>query len=149
MIKYFITPSFWFALTLICLIFEILTPGFFLGTFAVSAITTSITAFFTKDFYIQISVFTVTSLLVYFFLRPIYLKYLQTHSEETKFGFSSLVGKVGEVTEPIETGKSGYIKIDGDQWRAFSETPIETGAQAKIVKVEGNTVWIEKQASHE
>ncbi len=63
-------------------------------------------------------------------------------------GSESLVGTVGNVTEPVEQRK-GMIFVNGELWRAVragadgSAAPIPKGARVRVVKVEGLTLHVE------
>lgn len=141
---FFVSPTFWFALSFICLIIEINTFDFMFGTFAVSAVATAIASFFTQNIYILLGIFSATSLLTFAFLRPWYLNQIVKNSENRKFGFQSLMGKTANVIEAIAPDKPGYVKVDGDEWKAESEQQIQTGEQAEIIGLEGNTVKVKK-----
>jgi membrane protein implicated in regulation of membrane protease activity len=140
--KYLISPSFWFAVSVICLIMEILLPGFFVATFSLASLITSVAAFYTKDLNFLLLIFSLSSLLIFFLARPLYFQFLLKNPESVKFGFQSLVGKVGVVSQGINLQQSGSIKIDGDVWTAHSTEVLEAGEQALIYKIEGNSVWV-------
>jgi len=55
-------------------------------------------------------------------------------------------GMVGEVAEVVAdfTGK-GRVRYGGELWNARSDAPLHAGDLARIVKVEGLTLWIEPQ----
>jgi inner membrane protein len=140
----FLSPFFWLTAGLICLGLEIVLPSFVFAVFGLSGIVTGLLAFFIKDFYILVSIYGIFAIVVFVFLRPWYFSFVLKRSNSQKFGFNSLLNTVGVVKVEVSAGKSGYIKVDADEWRAFANETIEAGAQAKIIKLEGNTVWIEK-----
>ena len=47
----------------------------------------------------------------------------------------ALIGRVGTVITPIFPGQSGYVKVDGDEWKAVAEMPetIEQGSKVEII----------------
>jgi len=63
-------------------------------------------------------------------------------------GSESMVGAVGSVTEPVEQRK-GMIFVKGELWRAVRAgagdgvAPIPKGAQVRVVKVDGLTLYVE------
>jgi membrane-bound serine protease (ClpP class) len=63
-------------------------------------------------------------------------------------GNESMVGAIGNVTEPVEQQK-GMIFVKGELWRAVragadgSAAPIPKGASVRVVKVEGLTLYVE------
>jgi membrane protein implicated in regulation of membrane protease activity len=140
----FLSPFFWLTAGLICLGLEIILPSFVFAVFGLSGIVTGLLAFFIKDIYILASIYGIFAVVVFVFLRPWYFGFVLKRSHSQKFGFNSLLNTVGVVKVEVSAGKPGYIKVDADEWRAFANETIEAGAQAKIIKLEGNTVWIEK-----
>jgi membrane protein implicated in regulation of membrane protease activity len=57
-----------------------------------------------------------------------------------------MIGKIGEVREPIEPGIPGQIFVNGEIWRAISENPIATGTRARITAVRGLEVTVRPEA---
>ncbi len=139
----FSSAYFWLSLSLICLIVEILTPGFLFAAFSLAALITGLSAFWLKNYYILFMVFALSSLLVYFGLKPWYFNFiLKPLEKQTKFGMQALIGKTGLITKSIKQGEKGYIKIDGDEWQAYSKIEIEIGQKAQVIDLEGNSVWV-------
>jgi len=135
----------WLIIGIALFIIEIFTPAFVAGSLGVGAILSAIGAVaFNLSFNMQLVVFGVFSLLSFFAIRPIFLKYLDKSEIETNV--DAMIGRQGVVIKPIEKGQYGYVKIDGDQWRAVAEDNalvIEKDAIVKVVKIEGNTIFVE------
>jgi len=59
----------------------------------------------------------------------------------------SLIGKAVRVVEPIRTGHPGRVKYEGEEWRAelahALEVTLEPGNTARIVRIDGVTVFVE------
>ncbi len=59
----------------------------------------------------------------------------------------SLTGKIFSVNQTIGPNDNiGYIKSDGDLWRCKAETgeTILEGEKVKIIRIDGNTLIVEK-----
>jgi membrane-bound serine protease (ClpP class) len=71
--------------------------------------------------------------------------YLATRSQRRPVatGGEGMLGDVVEVVADF-TGK-GRVRYGGELWNARSNAALHTGDQARIVKVEGLTLWIEPQ----
>jgi len=54
----------------------------------------------------------------------------------------ALIGKVGVLTKPSSSTETGQIKLENDLWLAKSDAPIEIGKKAKVLKIDGNTLWL-------
>ncbi|MFN5539694.1 MAG: NfeD family protein [Candidatus Melainabacteria bacterium] len=138
------SPYFWFSLTLICLVIEIVTPGFVWAAFAVGASVAAVCSVFIHDLYVLCLIFSIASIITFFLCRPWYLKFIAQKSTTNKFGFQSLIGKSGIITKQVNSQSPGYIRVDGDEWKAETKDgEFEIGTKAKISRVEGNSVWIE------
>ena len=55
--------------------------------------------------------------------------------EERLSNADALIGRIGIVIEPILADGSGYVKVDGDEWKAVSNVPetIEKGSKVEII----------------
>ena len=59
-------------------------------------------------------------------------------------GAEQLIGALGEVTEPLESaGSKGMVLIHGELWRAAASEPIGKGAQVRVNKIQGLTLFVE------
>ena len=111
----------WIILGILLLIIEIGTPGFVIGCFAIAAFVTSIGAYCEIVIKLQILLFSISSAIVFFTIRPSIMK-LSFFNKKEKTGADLMVNKVYIVTEKIDNDKdSGYIKAGSEYWRARSE----------------------------
>lgn len=58
-------------------------------------------------------------------------------------GKESMVGRKGEIIEPIKNGK-GRIFVNGEYWNAVSDKEIEEGEVCEIVEIEGLTAKVKR-----
>ena len=98
------------------------------------------------NFYWQLFVLAVFSLLSIFFVRPLALRYLHRNEPAKPSNADALIGRTGKVTEPISTDRPGYVQIDGDQWKAvsLSQTDISKGTTVRIVDRQSTVVTVEE-----
>ena len=61
---------------------------------------------------------------------------------------SALVGRQGVVIEPISAERPGYVRVDGDEWRAVTAdgTMIERGVNVRIIAMNSIVVTVEPVA---
>lgn len=78
-------------------------------------------------------------------MRPVVVKYLHTDRRNRRSNADALLGREGVVIEPITAEKPGYVKIDGDEWRAVSKdgSNIDKGTIVKVVARESIVVTVE------
>ncbi|HYL02822.1 MAG TPA: nodulation protein NfeD [Steroidobacteraceae bacterium] len=71
--------------------------------------------------------------------------YLATRSmrRPVATGTQGMVGELAEVVDDF-SGK-GRVRYGGELWNARSDTPLHAGDLARIVRVEGLTLWVEPQ----
>lgn len=137
----------WLLIGFGLLIAEILTPGFVLGSFAIGCFFAAFYAYFEYSVTVQTIVFIVSNLLVFFAVRPVFLKYVYGASVEYKTNVDALVGKSGYVEQIIEPAKyTGRIKVGGESWKAVSydESIIEEGSKVVVRQVEGSKLIVER-----
>jgi len=57
---------------------------------------------------------------------------------------SELTGEPGEAVTEVGKDVKGVVRIRSELWSAKSASPIATGSQVRVTKVEGLQVWVEK-----
>lgn len=77
--------------------------------------------------------------LVLFVLEVAYWQRRMRH-RKVQTGVEALVGATGEVTSPL--APVGQIRVKGELWEARSATPIDRGAQVRVVAVHGLTLEV-------
>ena len=119
----FFQSNWWLMWTLIGvlgLILELTSGDFFIMCFAIGAFITALVAALVPSITVQIIVFAVASLLCLLFVRPVALKYFHRKDPNRNSNVDAMVGRKGVVTDSIEAGGFGRVKIDGDSWKARS-----------------------------
>lgn len=120
MIEY-LTSNLWLVWTLICvlaLILEVSSGTFYLMCFAIGAACSIVVSLFATPFWVQVLIFAVASALCVFGVRPFAVKYLHPAHADRTSNADALIGREGTVIEPVTPGHPGYVKVDGDEWRA-------------------------------
>lgn len=144
----YLSENLWLLWTLICvlaLILEVSSGTFYLLCFAVGAAVAIVSSFFAIPLWAQVLVFVIFSCLCVFCVRPVVVKYLHTDRRNRKSNADALLGREGVVIESIIAEKPGYVRIDGDEWRAVSKdgNNINKGAIVKVVARESIVVTVE------
>ena len=137
----------WITVGILCLIVEIITPGFFFFSIGGGAITTGITARFISNMPIQVVIFAISTL-ISFILMKRFSKYL-LKNEAVNSNIFALPDKIGVVSKIILPNKKGYVKIEGEEWSAISSSPTDTipeGSQVKVLQLEGNKLVVTIQS---
>lgn len=136
MIEY-ITSNLWIFWTIVmfcCLILELSSGDFFVTCFAIGAFVSIFTSF-VLPFWAQVLIWALCSILSIWLIRPRLINRLHKNGEDRASNADALIGRVGIVIEPIEPDGSGYVKVDGDEWKAVAETTeqIVKGAKVEII----------------
>lgn len=135
----------WLIVAIILVIVEIFTAAFGAVCFAVGAAASAIAASLDATFTWQIAIFAIVSFIIFAFLRPVVLRFLNKKSEDVKTNAEALVGKTAIVSERIDTEQhTGRVAIDGDDWKAISEdnSVIEKGTAVEVTKIESIIVTV-------
>ena len=147
MIEYFLQNMWqiWAVVAVVCLILELSSGDFFIICFSIGSVFALIAAVSGGDIYWQIAIFALFSLLAIFTIRPVALRYLHKNEPNKPSNADALLGRTGRVTEPISADGTGYVQIDGDLWRAVSntKTPIEKGTSVRVVGRESTSITVE------
>ncbi len=134
----------WAVIAIVCLILELSSGDFFIICFSIGAVFSLISAVLGLNIYWQILVFAIFSLLSVLFVRPVALRYLHKNDPNKLSNADALMGRTGRVTEEIKADASGYVQIDGDLWKAVSESNIAEGTTVRVVGRESTILTVEQ-----
>lgn len=153
MIDYLIT-NLWLVWTLICvlaLILEMSSGTFYLMCFAIGSACSIVVSLFSTPFWFQVLVFAVASAVCVFCVRPFAVRYLHPVHADRSSNAEALIGREGVVIEPIAPERPGYVKVDGDEWRAVTAdgTGVAKGATVRIVAMDSIIVTVAPVGDHD
>ena len=126
----------WLILCGVFLIIEIFTTTFLMFWPGIGAFFAFLTSLITDNLIIQIAVFTISSILMIIFMKPL-IKKVFKENDDTAMNYNSMIGKTGIVVKEINTleGK-GQVKVNGELWSAFTEDESITINEGEKVTVE-------------
>ncbi len=136
----------WLLLGILFVVFEILTPTFYLLWFGVGAGVAALFAHFFPEVYIlQITMFIISSAFCVFLTRRVGKRL--TGTSPRSISVDEVVGSVGIVTQTIESdGSKGLVKVGSEEWRATSLTDetIEKGMKVRVQALVGVKLVVKK-----
>ena len=148
MIEYFLTNMWqvWAVVAVLCLILELSSGDFFIICFSIGAVFAVIAAALGLSIYWQVVLFALFSAIAIFTVRPVALRYLHKNEPNKPSNADALIGRTGRVTETVKPGVSGYVQIDGDQWKAVTEgqDDIAIGTTVRVVGRESTIITVEE-----
>ena len=135
----------WAVIAIVCLILELSSGDFFIICFSIGAVFAIISAVLGLSIYWQIFIFAIFSLLSVLFVRPVALRWLHKNEPNKPSNADALIGRTGKVTETIPAGDNGYVQIDGDLWKAVSnsDTEIAVGTTVRVIWRESTIITVE------
>ncbi len=136
----------WILITLALFVAEVFHPVFFFAALGIAAAAATVSAFF-FSFEIQLLVFAICGIIVFFTIRPSVVKYIYS-SKETKTNIDAMIGKSAIVTEDIlPQSNTGRVKVGEETWIGVSldGKPIKKGEKVAIVNVEGTKLYVVKE----
>lgn len=136
----------WTIIVTICLILELSSGDFFVTCFAIGALCAALSTILGIPFWAQVLVFAVFSVLSILFVRPSLVKYLHGKHRERLSNADALIGRIGIVIEKIGISSSGYVRIDGDEWKAVAHgvDGIDEGEKVRVVARDSIIITVEK-----
>ena len=147
MIEYFQSNMWqlWLLVCLLCLILELTSGDFFIMCFSLGALAALVATPFT-GFVGQLVVWMLGTVLCLLFVRPVMLKYFHKKDSDRPSNADALIGRTGTVIEPIAPEGFGYVKVDGDEWKAqtHADTTINVGETVRIVARDSIIVRVER-----
>ena len=125
--------AFWLVITVLCLIVELCTGGFFIVCFAFGALCGALATLF-GGFYLQLAVFVIFTAIGIFLVRPLALNYLNGRSGDRRLSNAdALIGRTGIVSQTIEHMGYGRVAIDGDDWKARTDNGDEIKKGERVI----------------
>ena len=138
----------WVIAAILLFILEIFTPGFVVACFGVGCLGSALAAYLEADIKWQVGIFSLTTAIVLFVIRPLFLKYCYSaKAGKIQTNVDALVGAMGLVSEKIDpSANTGRVKVGGDDWRALSadDREIEEGQKVQVVKVDGTKIYVKQ-----
>lgn len=130
----------WMFTGIFLFILEVFTPGFILACIGIGSFMGALAAFLGCTMDMQLLVFSISTLVSLFLLRPILYN---KDESKLKTNTEALIGREGIVTEKIDSlFASGRVSIDGDKWKAISENGIPIDLREKVLVTEINSTII-------
>jgi len=126
----------WTVFALVMGVGEIFTAGFFLLPFAIGAVAAAILAWLGISILAQWLVFFGVSIVALVYLRKFIDR--QDQGEQPRVGANRWVGAEGIVLDAVDplTG-AGMVKVEGEEWRATSDTAIDIDTKVIVREVRG------------
>ncbi len=139
---------FWLVILLVCIFAEIHTQAFVALFVGIGSVVAFFLALAGVPFAVEAVVFVVVTAATLASLRPAAMRRFE-HKPVVNLSApapSSLANMTGFVEDAVgDEGHPGRVKIKGESWRAVTDwpTPIDPGAQVKVKKAYGTTLWVE------
>jgi membrane protein implicated in regulation of membrane protease activity len=138
---------FWAVLAGLAFVGELLSVSFFLLFFSLGAVVALAMAFAQFGLAAQAIGFIAASVLSMVVLRPALLNRLSLRGGEPYAGHRGITGESAVVTEPIEEGGRGTVRVgNGEFWTAramYSGGGIGKGAKVRVLDIDGLTALVE------
>lgn len=133
----------WVLVGFLLLCLEFVATSMHVGLFAVGAFVVAIVVGLGVEMpmWAQIVLFTVASLLSFFFLRPLIVRRLRLDEKKV---IDSLVGEQAITLEDIAAGGNGRAEMRGATWNArnIGETDLVRGQRCVVAAVEGLVIHV-------
>lgn len=127
---------------------ELISPGFVIFFFGLSAATVGLLDFALGDSFsltLQLAAFSGLSILYLVFLRRALKKVFTGTTETSSSDFQhESVGRTGRVTEAIDPPLSGRILLGDAEWTATADQPIAAGENVRIIAQDNLTMKVER-----
>jgi inner membrane protein len=137
----------WVYAGAILMFLELISPGFVIFFFGLSAATVGLCRFALGDLFTmtwQLAAFSVFSVLYLVFLRRWMTSLFSGKSERAAVDFDNeSVGRLGTVTEEIKPPLTGRVMIGDAEWTAAADVPLAVGTNVKVVAQTNLTMKVE------
>lgn len=131
----------WAVVAVVCMIIELTSGDFYVTCIAIGALVSMVASLFCVPLWVQVALLVVASVGSMLFIRPSLLRLIHNR-EERASNADALLGREGTVIDDIPAGGYGYVKVDGDEWRATGSEAIASGQRVRIVARESIVVTV-------
>ena len=133
----------WLILGLILMGTELITPGFVLFFFGLSALTVGgVVYFFPLEVLWQVLLFAALSVVYLLALRRIFKRTFTGRTGDARQAFDDFAGQMAVVTQPIAENALGKVEFRGAAWTAAADMPIAAGTRVRIERKESLTLFV-------
>lgn len=133
----------WVLIGFALLALELTAASLHVGFFAVGAMVVGLLLVFGVELSLaaQLVIFTVVSLLAFFFVRPVLVRKLKLDQKKV---VDSLVGEQALALQDIEAGGNGRAEMRGTTWSArnVGETALIRGQRCTVAGVDGLVIHL-------
>jgi len=135
----------WTVIAVVCLILEMMAGDFFIICFSIGALFAAITAAIGLNGYIQLAAFALFTVISLFWVRPFAKRYLRKGGDNRVSNADALLKRQGRVVETVKAGGYGRVQIDGDIWKARtnSSTDIPEGTSVVVIERVSTIITVE------
>ncbi len=132
----------WLTVFLAFAVIEMLTLGLFFIMLGGGALAALVAHFAGAEFWLQVVVFCIVSLLMIVFVRPVAMKHLHKGPADLLSNIDRLIGQSAVVMESVSAA-GGLVKIGGDVWSARSTGgTIAAGESVRVTRIDGATAVV-------
>jgi membrane protein implicated in regulation of membrane protease activity len=139
----------WLVLGLALAILEMLTPGFVFICFTFGCFVAAIVAALDFSFSWQLSVFGVTTFVLFIWARQIFGKLFNPQKAPTLTNVDRLVGLPAITLDEVDDQR-GQVKVEGEAWsaRSGSGEKLPAGIKVRVLRVDGNKLVVGSEELH-
>lgn len=140
-----LTPTTWMIIGFVLMFLEVLTPGFVIFFFGLSALTVSLLIWIFPSIGIsfQLILFAILSILYLVCLRRFVKSIFLGDEEKSDVPRDEMLNQKATVIEKIQPPSEGRVDFSGTSWKAVSSVPIEAGKIVRVVAQKNLTLTVE------
>ncbi len=136
---------YWLLILAVLILIEIIALNLTTIWFAAGALLAFVLSLFYDSLVLELLLFLVGSLALYYFIRPVILRYF--NPKKVKTNYEGVIGKNGLVNITIDNSNgTGKVTVDGQEWsaRSFEGSIIEEGSEVRIHAISGVKLLVSK-----
>lgn len=131
----------WAAVLIAFLVIEAATANLVTIWFAAGALAALLVSLFVPGFLWQMLVFAAVSVLSLVIARPLLIRF-RSRKPASPLGLERNIGRRAVVCSPIRPGKAGRVTLEGVDWQAVCDNPLEIGDFCIVLKVNSTTLEV-------
>ncbi len=125
----------WLLVVILLTIIELSTTNLVSIWFVVSGVIAMFSSFVADSVLVQFAIFVILGIVFMLLTKPLIKRWKQQSFDKTNV--DRIIGMRGRVTEAINPGEIGEVKVDGKKWSAYSDDKdvISVNTDVRIEKI--------------
>lgn len=133
----------WLIIAVCCFVGELFSMEFSLTCLGIGLLGAGLASWLGLNLWLQVLAFAAVAAAAWVGIRPFAKRHLYSKAKHVKTPAEEVIGKTAiaqTALGPLEN--NGRVMVEGESWKAASQTPLAAGTECVVEKLEGVTLTV-------